>query len=111
MNVLQENMHRVLGMLVKYDSNNFTPKHLREFAGSLANLADELEGKRKFKTGDDIYFVDPKGEVMWLPFNSESATHLGLVASENAFKTCAEASDNILVVMEMYKKLKGKGLI
>lgn len=41
MNVLQENMHRVLGMLVKYDSNNFTPKHLREFAGSLANLADE----------------------------------------------------------------------
>lgn len=24
MNVLQENMHRVLGMLVKYDSNNFT---------------------------------------------------------------------------------------
>lgn len=28
MNVLQENMHRVLGMLVKYDSNNFTPKSI-----------------------------------------------------------------------------------
>ena len=88
-----------------------TPKDMRELAGQLTELAEELESRKRFKNGDEIYFVTPKGSVFLANFNSSLVEHLGLVMSGNAFKTREEACDNIPAVMAKYQELRDKGLV
>lgn len=86
-------------------------KELKEAGNLLLELADELESRKRFKDGDDLFFVNPKGIVIYLSFNGESATHLGLVMSGNAFKTKTEAEENRGEIMKKYQELRDRGLV
>lgn len=84
---------------------------MRDAGARLIALADELESRKKFKDGDELYFVTPKGSVFLAKFNSTLVEHLGLVMSGNAFKTRKEACDNIPAVMAKCQELRDKGLV
>ena len=86
-------------------------KQMKDAGNLLIELADELESRKKFKDGDDLFFVDPKGVVIYLSFDGGSATHLGLVMSGNAFKTRAEAEENKDAVLAKYQELRDKRLV
>lgn len=86
-------------------------KTIKEAGNLLIKLADELDSRKKFKDGDNLYAVTPIGGVFWASFNSGFAEHLGLVMSGNAFKTKEEACDNIPAVMAKYQYLRDRGLV
>ena len=86
-------------------------KSIRDAGNLLIALADELESRKKLKDGDDLFFVNPKGVVIYLPFDGESATHLSMVAMGNAFKTRAEAEKNKDAVLAKYQDLRDRGLV
>ena len=92
-------------------SQILSTKDMKEAGNLLIELAKELESRKKFKDSDHFFFVSPKGDVLYFSFNSESATHLGLVMSGNAFKTRAEAEEHKEEIMAKFQELIDKGLV
>ena len=84
---------------------------IKKAGKALIDLAEALESRKKFKDGDDLFFVTPKGVVLYFSFDSKSATHLGFVMSGNAFKTRAEAEAHKEEILAKYQELRDKGLV
>lgn len=86
-------------------------KTIKEVGELLSALADELESRKKFKSGDEFYYVRQNGEIRCIIFSLSNALHYSLILSGNAFKTKAEAHDNIPAVLAKYQGLRDRGLI
>ena len=88
-------------------------KSIREAGNKLIALADELEeSRKKFRTDERVYYIQTDGNVSYIDFFIKTNTlHLSLIAMGNAFKTAAEAHDNIPAVMAKYQELRDKGLV
>ena len=88
-----------------------TPKDMRELAGQLTELAEELESRKKFSEGDEFYYIDADGTILRGFFKSNNAVYYSLVMFGNAFKTEAEAKANRKEIMEKYQDLRDRGLL
>lgn len=85
---------------------------MRDVGNKLIALADELESRKKFRNDERIYYVQTDGNVGYFDyFVNTNSFHLSLIVMGNAFKTKAEAHDNIPVVMAKYQELRDKGLV
>lgn len=115
LSVLRDDKHYYVGFCspegIGKRSQILSTRDMKEAGKYLIALADELESRKKFKDGDDLFFVLPVGGVFWTFFNSKNAEHLGLVMSGNAFKTRQEARDNVPTVLAKYQELRDKGLV
>lgn len=89
-----------------------TAKTMKDAGNLLIELADELESRKKFRNDERIYYVQTDGNVGYFDyFVNTNSFHLSLIVMGNAFKTKAEAHDNIPVVMAKYQELRDKGLV
>mgnify|MGYP005758501719 CR=1 FL=1 len=84
---------------------------MRELAGQLTELAEELESRKKFKTNERIYYVRKNGEIYSVIFSASYSLHLSLLAMGNAFKTYEEAEAHKDEVLAKYQELRDKGLV
>lgn len=88
-----------------------TPKDMRELAGQLTELAEELESRKKFKTNESIYYIRANGEIFPFTFFESNSFHLSLLATGNAFKTLEEAIKNKDAILAKYQDLRDQGLV
>ena len=86
-------------------------KMIKEAGNRLIELADELEERKKFKHGDDVYVVRADGNVFCLRFDDTDSGHLARVAMGVAFKSREEAFRNRDAVLAKYQALRDEGLI
>lgn len=89
-----------------------SPETMRDAGKRLFALADALERQKKFKNDERIYYVQTDGNIGCFDhFVKTNSFHLSLIVMGNAFKTKAEAYDNIPAVLTKYQELRDKGLV
>lgn len=88
-----------------------TPKDMRELAGQLTELAEELECRKKFRTNEDVYYIRANGEIFPFIFVGSNSFHLSLLAIGNAFKTREEAEAHKDDVLAKFQDLRDQGLV
>ena len=74
-------------------------------------VAKALANRKKFKDGEDFYYVSLDGEIRCVIFNPDSTYHHNLIMSENAFKTYNEAEAHKDEIMKKYQDLRDQGLV
>lgn len=88
-----------------------TPKDMRELAGQLTELAEELERRKKFRTNEELYYIRANGEICPFIFFESNSFHLSLLAIGNAFKTRKEAEAHKDEIMAKHQDLRNRGLV
>lgn len=86
-------------------------KELKEAGNLLIELADELESRKKFKSGDICFFVCPDGSIFDSFISTNDGGFLARIAIGNCFKSRAEAEANKHAILAKYQELRDKGLV
>ena len=86
-------------------------KQMREAGKYLIALADELESRKKFKSGDRCVSICPDGSMYESYFNNNDSGYVARVAFGNVFKTWEEARANKDAILAKYQELRDKGLV
>lgn len=97
-----------------YNINNYQrldTEQMKEAGKLLIELADELESRKKFKSGDICFFVCPDGSIYDSFISTNDGGFLARIAIGNCFKSRAEAEAHKDDVLAKYQDLRDRGLI
>lgn len=86
-------------------------KQMREAGKYLIALADELESRKKFKSGDICFFVCPDGSIYDSFISTNDGGHLARIAIGNCFKSRVEAEAHKDDVLAKFQYLRDQGLV
>ena len=115
LNVLKDDNRYKIGFMSSLYNKEYgsclTVEMIKEAGNLLIKLADELESRKKFKSGDICFFVCPDGSIYDSFISTNDGGHLARIAIGNCFKSRVEAEANKNAVLAKYQDLRDRGLI